>query len=371
MNEQELITAAKQLIAIPSTADKPQELVNAIALVRGIVSAVPGVTIEEFEDNGKPSFLAYMSKQRPESFKVLLNGHVDVVAARPEQFSPYIDGDRLYGRGALDMKTTALALADTFCRTAPHVSYPLGLQIVSDEEVGGANGTLHQIKQGVKAGFVIAGEFTPPSAICNESRGICWLRVDFEGLAAHGAYLWNGRNALLDAQKFVSKLLGCYPIPQNEGWATTVNVASLNTTNSTINRVPDNATLLLDIRYVPGDAVFASEKSMLAFMRKISSSTQAKSKFTVLEFEPSHYADPKNRLAKKLADSLHEVTGRPIGFIRKQGAADVRYYSAQGSTAVVFGLSGEGLHGDNEFVEVSSIKPYQKALDSFLREPDS
>lgn len=367
MNEQELIAATKQLIRIQSTADNPQELAKAIALVRGIVGLAPGVTIEEFEDNGKLSFLAYIGKRRPDEFKVLLNGHVDVVAARPEQFRPHIDGDRFYGRGTLDMKTTALVLADIFCRTAPYVAYPLGLQIVSDEEVGGANGTLYQIKQGVRAGFVVAGEFTPPATICNESRGICWLQVDFEGVAAHGAYLWNGHNALLDAQKFVSKLLEYYPIPRNEGWETTVNVASLSTTNSTINRVPDNATLLLDIRYVPGDAIFTSEKSMLAFMSKISSRTQPQAKFTVLEFEPSHFADQKNSLAKKLSDSLRNVTGKPTNFIRKQGAADVRYYAAQGSAAVVFGLSGKGLHGDNEFVEISSIKPYQRALESFLR----
>ena len=34
----------------------------------------------------------------------MLHGHLDVVPGRPEQFTPRIDGDRLYGRGAYDMK---------------------------------------------------------------------------------------------------------------------------------------------------------------------------------------------------------------------------------------------------------------------------
>ena len=35
---------------------------------------------------------------------VLFHGHLDVVPGRPEQFVPRIDGDRLFGRGAYDMK---------------------------------------------------------------------------------------------------------------------------------------------------------------------------------------------------------------------------------------------------------------------------
>ena len=46
---------------------------------------------------------------------VLLHGHVDVVPGRPEQFRPRLDGDRLYGRGAYDMKG-ALAGADARAR---------------------------------------------------------------------------------------------------------------------------------------------------------------------------------------------------------------------------------------------------------------
>ena len=35
---------------------------------------------------------------------VILHGHLDVVPGRAEQFTPRIEGDRLYGRGAYDMK---------------------------------------------------------------------------------------------------------------------------------------------------------------------------------------------------------------------------------------------------------------------------
>ena len=41
---------------------------------------------------------------------LVLHGHLDVVPARAEQFSPRIEGDRLYGRGAYDMKGGVAAM---------------------------------------------------------------------------------------------------------------------------------------------------------------------------------------------------------------------------------------------------------------------
>ena len=35
---------------------------------------------------------------------VILHGHLDVVPGREEQFEPRVEGDRLIGRGAYDMK---------------------------------------------------------------------------------------------------------------------------------------------------------------------------------------------------------------------------------------------------------------------------
>src|ERR1700754_1097883 len=52
--------------------------------------------------NGRPVLAATAGPQPGPT--IVLHGHLDVVPARPEQFSPSIEGDRLYGRGAYDMK---------------------------------------------------------------------------------------------------------------------------------------------------------------------------------------------------------------------------------------------------------------------------
>src|SRR5262249_39902198 len=153
------LATAVDLLAIPSTADQPQQLRRAVGFVVDFVG--PGFVVEWFESSGKPSALLYPDRfrgaTRPE-FRVILNGHLDVVPAEPEQFRPRRIGARLYARGAQDMKITALLQARVFRELAGRVAYPLALQLVADEEVGGRDGTLFQLRRGVTGSFVIIGE---------------------------------------------------------------------------------------------------------------------------------------------------------------------------------------------------------------------
>src|SRR4051794_1457069 len=146
----DLPARAAELIAVPSTADRPEELRRALELVLDVVG--PGFAVQRFSSRGKPSALVHRPGPRP-AFRVLLNAHLDVVPA--DSYAARRDGDRLYGRGAQDMKVAALILADVFRTLAPTLPYQLGLQLVTDEEVGGYDGTAHQVAAGVTAEFVL------------------------------------------------------------------------------------------------------------------------------------------------------------------------------------------------------------------------
>src|SRR5215217_7929353 len=60
------------------------------------------IDVKDGVHNGVPVLAATVGGH--EGPVVIFHGHVDVVPARPEQFVPRIEGDRLYGRGAYDMK---------------------------------------------------------------------------------------------------------------------------------------------------------------------------------------------------------------------------------------------------------------------------
>ena len=116
-----LITAG-ELLTIPSTADRPPELRRVLDFMLDVVG--PGFTVERFERNHKPSALVYPGAQRTE-FPVIFNAHLDVVPGEPAQFQPYRDGDRLYARGAHDMKVSALVQAMVFAELAGELPYPM------------------------------------------------------------------------------------------------------------------------------------------------------------------------------------------------------------------------------------------------------
>ena len=144
MDTEPFLATAGELLAVQSTADRPGELHRALGFVLDFVG--PGFTVERFESGGKPSALVYPGSER-QHFQVILNAHLDVVPAPPAQFRPRREGDRLYARGTQDMKVSALVEAQVFRELAGGLPYPLALQLVTDEEVGGRDGTLHQIEQ--------------------------------------------------------------------------------------------------------------------------------------------------------------------------------------------------------------------------------
>ncbi|MCU7727367.1 M20/M25/M40 family metallo-hydrolase [Actinoplanes sp. KI2] len=352
-----MIDRLAELIAIRSTADRPAELRRALDLV--IAEAGTGFVVRRFESNGKPSALLTPAGAGP--LRVILNAHLDVVPAADEQFVPRRDGDRLYGRGAHDMKAAALVLTAVFREAAATLPYPIGLQLVTDEEVGGADGTGHQLAQGVRAGFVVIGEQSALRVV-TESKGICQARLTTTGRAAHAAYPWLGSNALLTLHTAISRLLARHPVPAAEDWVTTVNVARITTPNQAYNQVPAAAEAWLDIRFPPTDPDFAG-RDRAEIAAHLSGITGVPAVVDALG--PPHHADPDGPGVRALREAIR-ATGHPADLLRKHGAADGRYYHALGIDAVIFGPSGDGQHGPAEYVDLRSLRPYRDALRGFL-----
>ena len=118
---------------------------------------------------------------------LMLNGHMDTVGVAGMNYphTPEIVGDRLYGRGAYDMKGGLAAIMLAGAAAAQH--RPRGDVIVTavcDEEKGSI-GTESVLKRWRADAAVI----TEPTglAICIAHRGFVWLDIEVTGVAAHGS----------------------------------------------------------------------------------------------------------------------------------------------------------------------------------------
>ncbi len=350
------INLSKSLISLVSTKSNPTMLKKVLELAIGEIKKY---TIEYFEKNNSPSALIYFGKKRPERFKVILNAHLDVVDGKEGQFKPYEKNGRLYGRGAIDMKAAAAVLILVFKELAKKLNYPIGLQLVSDEEVGGFDGTKYQIEKGVRADFVIAGEPTD-FGVNNQAKGIIWVEIETKGKTGHGAYPWQGKNALWRLKDILNKIQIRYPVPKKETWKTTINLAKIETNNDTFNKIPDWAKAKLDIRYIPKD-----DNNVLSFLKKI---TKNKSHLKILLYEPSQFTSQDNFYLKKLKQVGKKILKKPLKTIVKHGGSDIRHFNQIGCDGVTFGPVGAGLHSDNEWVDVKSLENYFLILKEFLLE---
>jgi succinyl-diaminopimelate desuccinylase len=365
--EKSLLRAVTELVAIPSTLHNLAELQNALDFIAEMIwNTRPDITIERFESNGKPSLLAYRGRTRPDKFHIILNGHLDVVPGTPEQYKTVVRGGKLYGRGVYDMKAACVVLTSVFCEFVDRVPYALGLQIVTDEENASKDGTAYQIKQGVRADFVICGECgRSPSSyeIANEAKGFVMTEIGFHGKSAHSAYPWEGDNAILQANRFIQAVHEIYPAPTEEYPGTLVSVTSISSDSGAHSKIPDYAEVRLVFRYTADDANFTTKRRFREFIKDIDPDATIVS---INDFTSPFYTSPNNELLIKLRESAETIEGTDFKLVRRHGTGDGRFYGDVNNEACEFGIAGRGAHSDNEYITLAGFRNYLQTMRLFL-----
>lgn len=353
-NMNSVVELAKKFIQIESVVGNTSALEQVLDIAR---TELDGFTVETFSRGTVSSILAYASSTRPEKFKVILNGHLDVTPGRPHQYKPATKGNRLYGVGAMDMKSSVACLIQVFKETARKVDYPLGLQLVTDEQQGGMDGTKYQIDQGVRADFVIAGESTQLN-IAHKAKGVIWAKVTMSGHSAHSAYPWKSHNPTWDMHEFLGQLKQTFPLPSKEEWMTTVAVSNIETDSQTFNKTPSTCTVWLDIRYVD-----AAPSKILEQLEHL---LPAKATLEILANEPALQTDEMNSYVQLLKKTTQKVAGKHGSLYGAQGSSDARHYARVGVSGVEFGPVGGGIGTDEEWVDRESLDTYRDILNEFL-----
>lgn len=311
-----------------------------------------------YENNGNYTVIASFHNDRLFKPALCLHGHLDVVPGQDNQYHLKEKNGRLYGRGVLDMKG-AIAVFLTIIEdiTNTGAKPDLGFLFVTDEEIGGFDGAQSQVKKGFLPQFIISGEPTNLK-IGYQSKGVIWVKIKTIGKPAHAAYLYKGDNALINLMRKISYLISKYPIPKNQAWKTTINVATISTKNSTPNTVPDQAEAFLDIRNIPTD------KSIFQTLEDIAD------KKTAIEFilkEPSAHCEKNNKNIALLKTIINKQVSIGHILVRKHGASDIRHFTGKGIPGVVFGLEGNGHHSNHEWIKISSLQKYYFIISEFIK----
>lgn len=354
----------EKLVSFKSTENNPEEIQNGLTYIASLFDSLK-YDVVWYEKNGKYSLLISFKGHDGLNPKFLLNGHFDVVPAESnDQYAMKVEGGMAYGRGTLDMKGMVAVLLEVMLELGKRESKPnVAVLLNGDEEIGGSDGAGYLVREiNMRPGFVICPDagYEGNFEIVTKEKGIAWVEIRSIGKSAHGAFLWKGDNALEKLIRAVEKIKQWIGPVEPEAWKTTVNFSMLTVPNKTPNKVPGEATALLDIRFTEQIARTAQE------LTKKIKDLVPEVEVTLKESGSLLFVEEDNATVKSFKKIAQEVLGDEVSFAFEHGATDLRYFGEVGIPGVLFGAKGQNMHAAGEWVDLQSLENNKKILLTFL-----
>ncbi|MBD3345531.1 MAG: ArgE/DapE family deacylase [Chitinivibrionales bacterium] len=310
---------------------------------------------------------------------LLINSHSDVVPVHHEElFTPKVDGDKVFGRGAVDAKGQiatwilaflALKRADVSLR-----GECIGSSVI-EEETGG-NGSQSWIRDQKNRDLVIVME--PADLIVHPAaRGGLWFRITTTGVPIHLGRWWEGESAFENLeiilkrireweQKIVEESKGIDLFPDNPS-PVRVNVGVVRAGDWAAS-VPADAKAEGGVTFLPNKNTSQIHDEMRSIVKAVARERgfEADIEFQELQNE-SYFMDINHPGVKLLDKARKEVLGTSAisGYLASCDA-QLFYHKAE-MPALVFGPGDlREAHSDHEFITMQSIRDGAKILSRFI-----
>lgn len=308
---------------------------------------------------GRPNVVGVLEGRGP-GRSLILCGHLDTVGVEgmAAPFDPVERDDRLYGRGAQDMKGGLAAMIGA-AQALARSGLPAGRLIVAavaDEEHAslGADAL-------VKTWRADAAIVTEPTdlVVAVAHKGFSWVEVETLGRAAHGSRPAEGEDAILRMGRVLSRLEALDGALQSRPPHALLGTGSLHASfvqgGRELSTYPDRCLLRLERRTVVGERVETAVEEVekiLGQLRREDPSFRAAAR--ALFSRPPYETPPGHPILDLLEEAL-ETVGRAGGRAGMSYWTDAAILGHAGIPSVVFGPGGEGLHGLEEYVRVDEV----------------
>ncbi len=313
----------------------------------------------------RPSLVA-ISPSGGDGPTVALTGHLDTVGTEgmDEPFTARLEGDRLYGRGACDMKGGVAALvvaAEHLARRADPVR--LVLVLVADEEdlSLGTEAVLDALPGlGVRPDVALVAEPTW-LARTTSLRGYALVEVVLQGRAAHSSQPAQGVNAVAHLGRLLAAV-------ETRGREVAAGGGSLLVTVAGGGESPfvlaQQARAVLERRTVPGERAadaLAEAQTLVDDLRRDDPDVDAR--LTLLVAREAWRLDADGPAAD-LAAALEQALGDacPAEPFAAPYWMEAPLWQAAGVPALVCGPAGGGLHAADEWVDVRQVRAFTAAV---------
>jgi acetylornithine deacetylase len=305
----------------------------------------------------------------------MLCGHTDTVgvSGMADPFGAHQRGERLYGRGAQDMKGGVAAMIGAARTIVDAGGLGTGRVIVAavvDEEHAslGADALVREWRAD-------AAVVTEPTAleIAVAHKGFAWVEVHVHGRAAHGSRPAEGQDAILRMGRVLGHLEALDRSLQRQPPHPMVGTASLHASSiqggGELSSYPAHAMLRVERRTLPGEsegAALAEVQQILDGLRLDDATFRAEARTLFARRGYELAAD--HALPQMLAASLQRVApARAPAIVGASFWTDAAILAHAGIPSVLFGPGGAGLHSDEEYVELEDVRVCRETLVDLVR----
>lgn len=379
-----------QLIEIESPYFKEEKIIHYIHdwfLERGMPSKIHSYSEPVVTKFDGKNVIVELGKEGTSGPHIYFNAHVDTVYEslgwRGDPLVPqFVDG-KMYGLGALDMKSgvAALMLAlEFFYQEKPDFEGKITAHFVSDEEGPFGLGTTFLIQDKLvdQADLAIVTEpssgFTglPHPVVCLGARGGYNYTIKLYGLAAHAATPHLGKSALVDASKIVMALEDL-DLAEDEHLGKGSSVVIRVSGGGNACSVPDYAEIEVFRHTVRGETKANIRAEVEEAIRQARLGCKHELVFRASPVEgfdggfAPYYFEEEGHVASFI-QSVQEVCGKLPSTTFFSSIGDFNHLGGKlGIPTVIFGAAGENFHSPNEYVELNSVVDMARVLLDFLR----
>ena len=400
----DLIGLAQDLIRIP-TLNPPGRNYRAICDYIAARMLAQGWSVELVRATGAPgdsdafprwNLVARMDSGRPGDC-VHFNSHHDVVEVghgwTRDPFGAELDGDRIYGRGACDMKgglAASVIAAEVFIASRPNWRGAIEISATADEESGGYGGVAYLAERGHfnpdRVQHVIIPEPLHKDRICLGHRGVWWAEVETQGRIAHGSMPFLGDSAirhmgavLEEIEHRLYPLLAtkttAMPVVPPQARQSTLNINSIHggeaerppgDTSLPAPCVADRCRIVLDRRFLIEESLPEVKAELTAVLESVRARRPGFS-YTIrdlFEVQPT-MADRDAPVVRSTAAAIDRVLGRMADYVVSPGTYDQKHIDRIGRLKNCIAY-GPGLlhlaHQPDEWVGVQDMLDSAKVM---------
>jgi succinyl-diaminopimelate desuccinylase len=364
------VAIARDLLRFPSVTPADG---GALAYLHGVL-AKAGFSVQRmtFAEPGTAPIENLYARIGTTQPNLVFAGHTDVVPPGDEKmwrhppFAGTVDDDKLYGRGAVDMKGgiacfVAAALDYLAANDGKLKRGSISLLITGDEESVAVNGTIKLLRwaaeRGEKFDHCVLGEPSNVDVLGDTvkagRRGSLNGTLVVIGKQGHVAYPDRADNPV----RGLVKLIAAMQAPLDDGSAqfdpSNLEFTSIDIGNKTVNLIPAEARARFNIRYNDRHSQ-ASLKRLIE--QRAREASEGRVRFAV-EWEPSNadvFVTEPGPFTDLASSAIAEVTGRKPKLSTTGGTSDARFIKNY-CPVLEFGLVGQTMHAIDECVPVADL----------------